>query len=322
LHGFDRIPAALPAVEGPDAPELPPHALRECVREVLAGAGWAEAIDWAFVDAMADARFAPLPPSGSALALVNPLSERHALMRRSLLPGLLEAASFNRRHDLPAVRLFEIGHVFWRGADGAPAEADHLALVCGGRLGNPWQRSLELDLFDLKGAAEVVAAALGRELVARPAEVRGLVPGRSAELCLAGSGEVVGVIGQVAEEAGESYGLFVAELSLAPFLPLPPPPRVEIPPRLPGIEVDLTLTLPEGVGWSAIVAAVEAQQVPDLARFGLKDRYQGEGVPAGAVNTTLWFRYQAERTLTLEQVNRRQAELAAALLARLAPSSR
>ena len=101
-------------------------------------------------------------------------------MRRSLLPGLLEAASFNRRHGLPAVRLFEVGHVFWRGEDGAPREADQIALVVGGRLGNPWQRQVDLDLFDLKGVVEELGESLGRPLAAERRTVKvAPVPGPS-----------------------------------------------------------------------------------------------------------------------------------------------
>jgi phenylalanyl-tRNA synthetase beta subunit len=54
-----------------------------------------------------------------------------------------------------------------------------------------------------------------------------------------------------------------------------------------------------------------------LLEFELKDRYTGEGVPAGAVNTTLAFLYGSrERSLTQDEVNARQEALAAHLRAR------
>ncbi|MBZ0088911.1 MAG: hypothetical protein K8H90_00890 [Thermoanaerobaculia bacterium] len=53
---------------------------------------------------------------------------------------------------------------------------------------------------------------------------------------------------------------------------------------------------------------------PLRAGFRLKDRYQGAGVPAGAVATTITFDYHAgERTLAQDEVNERQASLAARL---------
>jgi phenylalanyl-tRNA synthetase beta chain len=319
LHGFDRIAAALPAVAGADAPELPGHRLRRAARQQLAASGFVEAIDYAFYGAAEDERFAPFGAAatdlpGPALLLSNPLSERHVRMRRSLLPGLLESASFNRRRGVAALRLFEVGHVFWQGEDGAPREAEHVALVAGGREGSPWQRTVELDLFDAKGAVEALAAALGRELVAEPADVRGLLPGRAARLLLGDAGRAaVGILGQV-DESEDGFPLFVAELATEPFLPLPAPVRVRPPSRQPGVEVDLTLTHALDVPWAAIAAAIEEVRPPELVSFELENRYQGPGVPLGAVNTTTHFLYHApDRTLSQEEVNARQSALAALL---------
>jgi phenylalanyl-tRNA synthetase beta chain len=321
LHGFDRIAPALPAIAGLDAPELPGHRLRRTARAHLAAAGFVEAINWAFYGEAEDSRFDSFGASfeagtgepGPPLALLNPLSERHGRMRRSLLPGLLESASFNRRRGAPAVRLFEVGRVYWRGADGSPRETEHVALVLGGREGNPWQRVVELDLFDAKGAVEALAATLGRELEARPAVVRGLVPGRAARLHLAGDGSAVGILGQL-DEPDEGLPLFVAELATAPFVPLPPPMRVEQPLRHPAVAVDLTFTHALEVPWSSIAATVDSARPPELVAYELENRYQGQGVPTGAVNTTIHFVYNAaDRSLTGEEVNARQAALAALL---------
>ena len=49
---------------------------------------------------------------GAAVGLANPLSETFAVMRPSLLPGLVTAVSHNRRHDQRDVRLFEIATAF------------------------------------------------------------------------------------------------------------------------------------------------------------------------------------------------------------------
>jgi phenylalanyl-tRNA synthetase beta subunit len=77
------------------------------------------------------------------------------------------------------------------------------------------------------------------------------------------------------------------------------------------VAADLTLTHATTVPWSAIARAIADAAAPDLQAFDLKDRYQGEGVPAGAVNTTISFRYNApDRSLQQEEVNARQAEIA------------
>ncbi len=307
--GFDRIPTTLPAVPGSDGPRTPEQLRRDRVRDHFAACGYAEAIDYAFGSREADAALPAALAPGDAVALTNPLSERYAVLRRSLLPNLLDAARFNRRRGAPAVRLFEIGHVFWRNVKGGVSERETVALVAGGRVGSPWDREVELDLFDLKGAIDTLGEALATPLASRPAELAGLVPGTAAEI-LAG-GELAGWLGQVDDREGDGP-LYAAELATGALGSGAGDLDVVVPSRFPGVEADLTLTHSRRTAWAELRAAVEENRPADLASFGLKDRYAGEGVPEGAVNTTLGFLYlSAERSLTQDEVNERQAALRA-----------
>ena len=90
--------------------------------------------------------------------------------------------------------------------------------------------------------------------------------------------------------------------------------KIQAPSRYPGIEADATLTHALGLAWDELAAAIRDARVDDLVGWGLKDRYRGKGVPAGAVNTTVWFRYNsADRSLTQEEVNERHHQLVADL---------
>ncbi len=281
----------------------------------MAACGFAEAINLAFIDPREDAAFPSLRPAAPALELANPLSERLALLRRSLLPGLVESARFNQRRGAPSVQLFEVGRVFFppsgnRVEPALPDEPEMVALVCGGRRGTAWDRARDLDLFDLKGAVEGLADLAGGRLEARPADLPGLARGVAAELVL--RGEVVGFLGQVAAE--EAYPLYVAELAVEPLVAGEAPLAVAPPSRFPGIAADFTLTHPLTVTWAELERAIGRAAPPDLAAFQLKDRYRGPGVPEGAVNTTITFLYNArDRSLTQDEVNERQAALTAEL---------
>ncbi|MDX1632116.1 MAG: phenylalanine--tRNA ligase subunit beta, partial [Thermoanaerobaculia bacterium] len=306
--GFDRIPAELPAVEGPDALELPSHRVRRSIQDHLAACGHAEAISYAFYGEEEDSLCRPWSDRGEAVGLSNPLSERYDRMRRTLIPGLVSAARFNRRRDREAVALFELGHVFWRGEDDEPREVEHVGLVSGGRLGTPWEGSVELDFHDLKGVAGSLLSRLGLDTTMVPAEIPGLVEGAAAEWRNP-DGRRIGVLGRLDEE-DPLYPLFVAEIALPAAGAVSRGRTVELPSRHPGITMDVTLTHSKDVLWREISRTVTEAEVPDLAFFGLKDRYEGEGVPEGFVNTTITFRYQAgDRSLTQEEVNRRQERL-------------
>jgi phenylalanyl-tRNA synthetase beta chain len=310
IFGLDRIPAALPGIPGADA--APPETVeiltrRDRVRRQLAASGYTESIHFAFLDPARDAAFPSLKPAVKPIRLANPISEQLSVLRRSLVPSLVETARFNQRRGLAAVRMFEIANVFYeRPEGGIPDQPEHVGLVCGGRLGSPWEREIELDLFDLKGALDALAGAFGVRLEARPAELVGVLPGNSAELLR--GGKVIGWFGRVAEEEG--YPLYAAELAMPALAGGDVSLQVDLPSRFPGVAADFTFTHSLETPWAEIERAIRELAPPDLVAWQLKDRYRGPGVPEGAVNTTLSFHYNArERSLTQEEVNARQGAL-------------
>jgi len=327
IRGFETIPSTLPSISGSDGPRTEVQRLRDLLRDHLSGCGYAEAINLAFHSSTEDARYPALRLDGAPVKLANPLSERYDVLRRSLVPNLIENARFNRRRAADWVALYEIGHVFYqpevdtvggvgRSRDTEVDERETVALILGGRRGTPWDRPVELDLFDLKGALESVAEILGVGLEARPTTLSGLVPGTAAELWV--DGVRAGFLGRVAEEEPE-YPLFVAELATAVLRQARRAPdggslAIEVPSRFPAISVDLTLTHPLEVSWSEMTEAIEENRPEDLVQFGLENRYHGPGVPDGAVNTTIYFLYNSpERSLTQDEVNERQERLRAEL---------
>ena len=308
--GFDNIPAALPGIPGSDAPRTPRQILREKVRDNLAACGYAESVHFSFQSEEMDRAFPSLRPDTKPLRLANALSERYSVMRRSLVPNLVESARFNQRRGLPSLRLFEIATVFYESSGQIPDQPEHLSLICGGNVGSPWQRETELDFFDLKGALESVIEMARVRLDIRPASLSGLLEGSAAELLR--SGEVVGYLGRVEEESG--YPLYVAEIALAALEGGDVSLLVEAPSRFPGIDADLTFTHSVEVAWTEIDRTIAELRPADLISWEMTVRYQGQGVPEGAVNTTIHFLYNSpERSLTQEEINERQQALAAEL---------
>lgn len=317
IYGFDRIPSTLPALSGNDGPPTEAQVRRDRIRDIVAACGYAEAIHFAFHDRSSDARFPSVLGAAAPLELANPLSERYEVLRRSLVPNLLNGALFNLRRGAEAVRLFEIGHVFGRDPKGeadAVDEREIVALICGGRRGSPWSGFKELDLFDLKGALERLVEAVlgpGGSLETRSAELSGVVPGTGAELVF--HARRVGWMGRLDDEEADE-ALFAAEIETGSLSLDDPDLTVSPPSRYPTVAVDLTLSHSKDVPWAEIEEAIRATAPVELLEFDLHDRYEGEGVPEGAVNTTIHFVYSSEeRSLTQEEVNAWQSGLASAL---------
>ena len=239
--------------------------------------------------------------AGAALELSNPLSEQYTVLRRSMLPGLVGTAHHNLQRGATALRLFEIGNVF------LDQEVESLGLLLGGTDGTPWDGARQADLFDLKGVVDSLLEAFDCTTVEiRRSELPGVLAGTGAELYR--EGEWVGWFGRL--DAESAVPLFAAELFCHALGDGASVSRVVTPSKFPGVAADLTLTHSLEVPWAAVAAAIHDAAPALLQEFGLKDRYQGEGVPEGAVNTTIFFRYSApDRTLQQEEVNAHQAEL-------------
>ena len=313
MIGFDHIESTLPALGAPDGRTSDGHRLRRRVQDTLAAAGFSEAINFAFLDRETDAAYPGFFADRDPMELANPLSDRYAVMRRALLPNLVESARFNQRRGAGVVRLFEIGHIFATDGD-RRVEMDNVAVVLGGRLGTPWERQVEMDFYDLKGALEAVAETVDHGMRFEAAAIDRLSTGYSAKIFSQRQPDLeLGLMGRL-DEDDLPYPLFVAELSLERLATDAPDLKITAPSKFPGISVDSTLTHALSLPWQDIAALIESERGEHLKSFGLKDRYQGKGVPDGAVNTTIAFHYGAEdRSLTQEEVNETHLQLAALL---------
>ena len=108
ITGYDRIPAQLPIAPAGRGLTRAQSARRR-VAQTLAAAGSTEVLSYPFVaDAVAE-RYAP---GAASVRLQNALDPNVSLLRRTLLPGLVETAHRNLARGLTDLALFELGTVF------------------------------------------------------------------------------------------------------------------------------------------------------------------------------------------------------------------
>ena len=90
-------------------------------------------------------------PLRNSMKILNPLGEDTSIMRTTILPSMLEILTRNYNYRNKAVRLYEIGKVYFARPDGM---ADEPKLLCLGGYGGG------MDFFQLKGAVERILAGL------------------------------------------------------------------------------------------------------------------------------------------------------------------
>lgn len=307
--GFDRIPAAFPPLASPQPPPAAALTRERRLRQALIASGFSEAMTFAFIEAAAARPFCP--PGAEPALLANPLSEKYAVLRPSLLPGLVDACAHNRRRAQRDIRLFEIGSRFLPGTGEGRAAA---LAWCGAASGPHW--SLEdraVDFFDIKGVLERTCATFGIEFDTRPAERAYLAAGRAATLHVrSGSADtVLGVLGQllpaVAEERGFPAGeeIYVAELDLSVLFDVAAGEdlRAEPLPRYPSVVRDVSILVPEVLPAAAVRGTIRSSAPSTLISIVEFDRYSGKGVPEGQISLSVRLTFRgADRTLTDEDV--------------------
>ena len=280
------------------------------MRRLLTGSGFSEAITYGFVEETA-ARAVHAEP-GDIVALRNPLSERGAVLRPSMLPGLVDSLVHNRRRERHDVRLFEIGSRFRQGDGETPALG---IAIAGGATAVHWSApARQVDLFDLTGVIARLCSGFGRQAAFEPMTAGHLVPGRSARVHLqSGDGRVVlGEAGQLDPAFAAARGMtgsdavYVAELDLRPLdLGAFDRLRAAPVPRYPSITRDLSIEVDDALPAARVRDTIRAAAGPTLVEVVEVDRYQGSGVAAGAVSLSVRLTFRApDRTLTDAEVQR------------------
>ena len=315
-YGFDRLPTRFPVlVEAPAAPDA--RVLRDrLVRQVLTSAGFSESMTFAFIE-----RGAALPFCEAGLeptAIANPLSEKFAVLRPSLLPGLIDSCAHNRRRGRKDVQLFEVGSRYPSAGEG---RAVGLAWT-GGASGAHWSGgSRNVDFFDIKGAVELLCRAFRPPAVDFvPASNTFLVRGRSADV--RSGGTMLGVLGLLVPAIVEARGfpsgedMFFAEIDADALTRIAAGDdlRAEPLPRFPSIVRDISILIDEILPASAVRGTIRASAPPTLASVVEFDRYQGKGVPEGRVSLSLRLTFRdPERTLTDEEAQEATDRIVTAL---------
>jgi phenylalanyl-tRNA synthetase beta chain len=238
-----------------------------------------------------------------AVELRNPLSEDHAALRPSLIPGLIAALERNLRAGGKSVRLFEIGRVF---LSPNATEIRRLGLLLCGDAGGPtdWRggRSRQLDLADLKGAIEATGLT---EVALRRRETAEFALGTEVFW----GEERHGIAGQLGSaQTTASAPVFVAEIDLPnDFEATSPGRKFRELQRFPSVSRDIALIAPERLTHGEILAAIKSAQEPLLARVELFDLFTGKeagNLGAGRKSLAYSLTYlDKNRTLTSDEVS-------------------
>ncbi|HDH6591556.1 TPA: phenylalanine--tRNA ligase subunit beta [Staphylococcus aureus] len=319
IYGYDDIPSTLPVFEKVTSGQLTDRQYKtRMVKEVLEGAGLDQAITYSLVSKEDATAFAM--QQRQTIDLLMPMSEAHASLRQSLLPHLIEAASYNVARKNKDVKLFEIGNVFFANGEGElPDQVEYLSgILTGDYVVNQWQGKKEtVDFYLAKGVVDRVSEKLNLEFSYRRADIDGLHPGRTAEILL--ENKVVGFIGELHPTLAADNDLkrtYVFELNFDALMSVSVGYINYQPiPIFPGMSRDIALEVDQNIPAADLLSTIHAHGGNILKDTLVFDVYQGEHLEKGKKSIAIRLNYlDTEETLTDERVSKVQAEIEAALI--------
>lgn len=309
IYGYDNIPSSLPKYSKITAGKLTDEQAKlRVIKHQLNAHGLSEAINYALTS---DKRIGEFSELKDSLNLLMPMSEDRAALRTSLLPHLVDNATYNLNRQLKHASLFEVGKIFkTNGQEQLPEEILMLAGIMSGRQNETsWTKDgQDPDFFTLKGVVESLFIKLNlndRISYVKSQRFEELHPGRTADIYL--DDKVIGVIGELHPLYREAHDLkqtVVFELNLEEVLAEKTGNIVyEFLSKYPSISRDVALEVDNTV----LVKDIE-DLITDAAPNYLQaiypfDVYEGEHIEEGKKSVALRLTYlNKEDTLTDKDV--------------------
>jgi phenylalanyl-tRNA synthetase beta chain len=325
IHGLDKLPTTLPARAEAIGRLTRSQPLRRRLEDLLRDRGLLETISYSFTSPQ---KLARLRIDVEPLAIENPLSEEHSLMRPLLLPGLLDAAQHNSAHGRAGIALFESGHAYLPAGplepvpDGSPGgqtpshEPTHISVLLTEAGPAGWRTPARAaDFYAAKALLEALMAAAQVEWQVEAGVRPFLHPGRAATVVTPGGVELgwIGELHPLVLREWELHGAaaaFELEADLLHELTQGRIATYSDVTSFPAVLQDIAVIVPEDVPAARLADVVRAGAGDLLASLRVFDLYHGAQVGEGSKSLALRLEFRApDRTLTDAEVAERRAAI-------------
>lgn len=221
FYGYENLKLTLPRMENTGSLTIRQSREKQ-IRHILSDLGLNEVVTYTLVSKEFNQQFPSLYKEAKEIELMHPMSEEHMVLRRSLIPSIIDVEKYNSARKLTDLALFEIGNVYYHQGE-EDIQERYLSILLTGKFdGSTWNGSNNsVDFYTLKGILEMLAERLGIKLSFQKMEKVGenLHPGRSAIVKF--QNEMVGYISALHPgylQANDLADTYILELNLEKIL--------------------------------------------------------------------------------------------------------
>lgn len=246
--------------------------------------------------------------------MLNPLSGDLAVMRQTMLSGLLENTAYNINRKNADIRLFEIGKTYKKLKQGYEETYKLALLISGNTARENWTKSAKkTSFYYLKGIVEQLFKRLNlNEVKQKPVSSVNFSDAISLEL----NGKELGTIGivdkKILKKADIQQDVFYAELNWEMIVEFASEYKLQYKEisKFPAVKRDLALLLNNEISYADLYESTWNLNLDLLKSVQLFDVYEGEKLPQGKKSYALSFVLQnEEKTLEDAEIEKTMNEL-------------
>lgn len=292
MHGYDAIPTTLAATDAKGGLSSSQRRIRS-TRQILSSMGLNEVVTYSLV-AKKDVFLYTLKEE-DLVEVLMPMTEDRAVMRQSLLNGVLEAVRYNRARKVDNLCFFEIGNTYTM-----QKETLKLAIAVSGVFtSHLWRGQKQpADFYVVKGLLDTYLERMGITAVYRPyKEQSHFHPGRTAAIYV--QDRMIGILGELHPRYAKEMGLgntVALEIELEELLKEQTGFTYKGLNKYPTVTRDLAIVVNRDILAEDILALVRQTARKNLVNIEVFDLYTGENVGEDEKSLAI--------TLTLEDTSK------------------
>lgn len=308
IHGYEYLPDTLP-LSASAGVLTKIQKDRRILKHAFASLGLSEAINYTLK--LDNESFKYLfDQNGKDIELIYPISKERRILRRNLVPSLLENVSYVFNRKIRNCAFYELGKVYYQ-VDDKYIEEEHLGIAMSGILSDTlWQgKSEEIDFFTIKGIVNEAFSKLHIKLDYEKIECveNDMHPLRTASISY--DGKVIGYIGMLHPKYAQVNSLenvYVCEININSLIGHEEGIRTYIPvSKVPSCDRDLAVVLPKDVPSGDLVNLIYNVDKKLISNVIVFDVYEGEKVKDNEKSVALKVVFSSNETLTDDVINQK-----------------